>query len=193
MAPRDIAEVEGDAEPNATHSGPWSLASARSRDATMSSASSQLMRCQPGSAAPLGLVRLRGWSSRSAWLTISGAALPFTHSAAPVGCDGSGRRATNAPSVIVASTPHRDTHKAQNVGTCLVTRWRPRPQARLLSAGRIRCCPSRTGAERRPRGSRGSLGYPLAAFGAGIFMAGLASRAASSARGRNGRPRQTDL
>ena len=47
---------------------------------------------------------------------ISGAALPFTHSAFPVGCDGS-RSRVNVPSVTVARGPHRDTHSGQYVDT----------------------------------------------------------------------------
>jgi hypothetical protein len=116
----DIAEVEGEVALNTTDSGPWSRASPRSRSAIVSSASSQVTRRQPGSPAPLGFVRLSGWSSRSGWYTISGAAFPFTHSAWPVGCDGSGCSATNVPSTMVALAPHRDTHNGQNVDTCLV-------------------------------------------------------------------------
>ena len=50
---------------------------------------------------------------------MSGAALPFTQMALPVGCDGSGSSATNVPSVTVARAPQRDTHNGQYVGTGL--------------------------------------------------------------------------
>ena len=80
-----IADVDGEADANTTDSGPDAAAIAVSRAATVSSASSQLIRSHPGSSAPCGAVRRSGCSTRSAWPTISGAALPFTHSAFPVG------------------------------------------------------------------------------------------------------------
>ncbi|CAN5873630.1 hypothetical protein BH20ACT6_BH20ACT6_21600 [soil metagenome] len=116
-----IAEVEGDVALNTTDSEPWSRARARSRAATVSRASSQVMAFQPGSPDPFGAVRLSGCSSRSAWVTSSGAVLPLIHSAWPVGCEGSGCSAVKAPSLIVAFAPHRETHRGQNVGTCSVT------------------------------------------------------------------------
>ena len=67
----------------------------RSLAAAVSSASAHVIRCQPGSPSPFGRVRFRGWSSRSGWRTIPGAALPFTHNACPVGWPGSGSSATN--------------------------------------------------------------------------------------------------
>jgi hypothetical protein len=145
-----IAEVDGEVALNTTDSGPWTRLRARSCAATVSSASSHVMRCQPGSPAPLGFVRMRGCSSRSAWFTISGAALPLTHSAWPVGCDGSGRNATNSPSVIVAFAPHRDTHSGQYVDTCSVA-WFAAiapPSGSHSSESQLR-----TGEINRPRGS----------------------------------------
>ena len=62
-----MAEVEGEAVLNTTLSGPCSAAMRRRLAATVSSASSQLIRCQPGSASPFGRVRFSGWSSRSGW------------------------------------------------------------------------------------------------------------------------------
>src|SRR5918911_4154500 len=79
------AEVDGDADPNTTDSGPDAAAIAVSRAAIVSSASSQPIRAHAGSSAPFGAVRRSGCSTRSAWPTIAGAALPFTHSAPPVG------------------------------------------------------------------------------------------------------------
>src|SRR5215470_15284073 len=113
----DIADVEGEALPNTTASGPDSAAIAVSRDAMVASASSQLRRSQPGSAAPFGAVRRSGYSSRSGCATISGAALPLTQIACPVGWPGSGRSASRRPSSTVAVAPHRDTHSGQNVAT----------------------------------------------------------------------------
>src|SRR5919204_2803579 len=46
------AEVDGDADPNTTDSGPDVSATARSRAATVSRASSQPIRSHPGSSAP---------------------------------------------------------------------------------------------------------------------------------------------
>src|SRR5512132_2460457 len=51
------ADVDGEADPKTTASGPLSPAIRRSLAATVSSASSQLIRSQPGSGDPLGLVR----------------------------------------------------------------------------------------------------------------------------------------
>ena len=130
-----IADVDGEAELKTTDSAPWSRARARSRAATVSSASSQEMRRQPGSAAPLGLVRASGCSRRSAWCTISGAALPLMQRAWPVGCEGSGCSSRSSPSLTVAVAPQRDTHKGQNVETCVVAMRNPHvgaPQAGCL-------------------------------------------------------------
>jgi hypothetical protein len=102
---------------NATDSGPPAAAAAVSFAATVPSASSQPMRSQPGSAASLGVVRRSGCSSRDGCRTISGAALPLTQRARPVGCDGSGSNARKVPSVTSARAPHRDTHNGQYVGT----------------------------------------------------------------------------
>ena len=115
-----IAEVDGDAEANTTDSGPDAAAIALSRAAIVSSASSQVMRSHIGSSAPFGAVRRSGCSTRSAWPTIAGAALPFTHSARPVGWAGSGSSAVKRPSTVTAVAPQRETHSAQNVGvrTC---------------------------------------------------------------------------
>jgi hypothetical protein len=113
-----IADVEGDTELNTTDSGPWSRAKAWSLPVTVSRASSQLMRCQPGSEAPLTRVRFIGCRKRSGCAVISGAALPFTHNAFPVGCDGS-RPSVNVPLATVALAPQRDTHNGQNVGTSI--------------------------------------------------------------------------
>src|SRR5205085_8142412 len=101
-----IAEVEGDTELNTTDSGPWSRASARRRSATVPSASSQLMRCQPASADPFGVVRLIGYRRRSGWAVIAGASLPLRHSTFPVGWDGS-RFRVNVPFDTVARAPQR--------------------------------------------------------------------------------------
>src|SRR3954469_10729823 len=111
-----IADVDGDAAPNTTDSGPDAAAIAVSRAATVSSASSQLIRSHAGSSAPLGAVRRSGYSTRSAWPTIAGAALPFTHNARPVGWAASGSSAVKRPSTVTAIAPQRDTHSAQNVG-----------------------------------------------------------------------------
>src|SRR5215469_16682462 len=113
----DMADVEGEALPNTTASGPDSAAIAVSRDAIVASASSQVRRSQPGSAAPFGAVRRSGYSSRSGCATISGAALPLTQIACPVGWPGNGPSATERPSSTVAVAPHRDTHSGQNVAT----------------------------------------------------------------------------
>src|SRR5512132_3503511 len=51
------AEVDGDADPKTTASAPLSPAIAVSRDAMVSSASSQVISTQPGSAAPLARLR----------------------------------------------------------------------------------------------------------------------------------------
>ena len=67
------ADVDGDADPNTTDSGPVAAAIAVKRAATVSSASSQLICSHPGSSAPFGAVRRSGCGTRSAWLTISGA------------------------------------------------------------------------------------------------------------------------
>jgi hypothetical protein len=111
-----IADVEGDADANTTDSGPDAAAVAVSLAATTSSASSQLIRSHAGSSDPFGAVRRSGCSTRSAWLTIAGAALPFTHSARPVGWAGSGSSAVKCPSTVTAVAPQRDTQSAQNVG-----------------------------------------------------------------------------
>src|SRR5262245_21558102 len=115
----DMADVEGEALPNTTASGPDSTAIAVSRDAMVASASSQLRRSQPGSAEPFGLVRRNGYSNRSGCATISGAALPLTQIACPVGWPGSGRSASRRPSSTVAVAPQRDTHSGQNVATSI--------------------------------------------------------------------------
>ena len=47
-----IAEVDGELQEKTTDSGPCSSASVPSRSATVSSASSQVTRCQPGSLEP---------------------------------------------------------------------------------------------------------------------------------------------
>ena len=111
-----IAEVEGETELNTTDSAPWSRANAWRRSATVASASSQLMRCHPASAATFGLVRFTGCRRRSGCAVMSPAALPFTHSAFPVGCEGS-RRSVNVPFATVARAPQRDTHRGQYVAT----------------------------------------------------------------------------
>lgn len=112
-ARRPDADVDGDATLKTTLSAPCSAFNALSRLAVRSSASSQPIRSHPGSPAPLGRVRLRGWTSRSGWYTSSGAARPFAHSARPVGCPRSGSRATKRPSSTTATDPHRETQSAQ--------------------------------------------------------------------------------
>src|SRR5690242_7350484 len=69
--------------PNATASGPLSAAMRRNAAAVVSSASSQEIRCQPGSGSPLGRVRRRGYSSRSEASTSEGDARPLAQSASP--------------------------------------------------------------------------------------------------------------
>src|SRR5512146_1273472 len=54
------ADVEGDDALKTTLSAPCSAAMRRRLAATRSSASSQVMRCQPGSGSPLGRVRFIG-------------------------------------------------------------------------------------------------------------------------------------
>ena len=107
-----IADVEGETELNTTDSGPWSRASPRSRSATVSSASSQVMHRQPASAEPFGLVRTIGCRRRFGWAVMADASLPLMHSTFPVGCDGSLSR-VKVPSVTVARAPQRDTHNGQ--------------------------------------------------------------------------------
>ncbi len=113
-----IADVDGDAEANTTDSGPWSRARARSRAATVSSASSHVIGCQPGSGSSFGRVRFNGCVNRPGWAVIRGASLPFTHRALPVGWDGS-RLSANVPPVTVARAPQRETHNGQYVGTSI--------------------------------------------------------------------------
>ena len=60
-----IAVVEGEARVKATACGPYRSATRRIAAAVRSSASSQLIRSQPGSASPFGRVRRSGWVSRS--------------------------------------------------------------------------------------------------------------------------------
>ncbi len=97
----------------ATASGPLSAAMRRSAAAVSSSASSQLMRCHPGSGSPFGRVRRRGNSSRSGASTSSGEARPLAQSALPVGCDGSGSSATSRPPSTTASQPQREVQRGQ--------------------------------------------------------------------------------
>ena len=111
------AEVDGEADPNTTASGPLSSAISPSLEAIVSSASSQLICSHPGSGAPLGRVRRSGWSSRSGCSRTRGAALPFTQTARPVGWAGSGPIAVSRPSTTVAVAPQRDTHIGQKVAT----------------------------------------------------------------------------
>jgi hypothetical protein len=56
----DDADVEGEDALNTALSGPYALASWRSREAIRSSTSSQLICCQPGSRSPFGRVRFSG-------------------------------------------------------------------------------------------------------------------------------------
>ena len=60
-----IAVVEGEDWLNATLCGPCAAASRRIAAAVASSASSQEISVQPGSASPFGRVRRKGWVSRS--------------------------------------------------------------------------------------------------------------------------------
>ena len=60
-----IAVVEGEERLKATASGPCCSAIRRMAAAVRSSASSQLIRSQPGSGSPFGRVRRSGWVSRS--------------------------------------------------------------------------------------------------------------------------------
>jgi hypothetical protein len=78
------------------------------------SASSQLMRLQPASVEPFGVVRFIGYRRRSGWAVIAGASFPLMHSTFPVGWDGS-RCSVNVPSDTVARAPQRDTHNGQYV------------------------------------------------------------------------------
>src|SRR5215813_10413767 len=140
----DMADVEGEALPNTTASGPDSAAIAVSRDAMVASASSQLSRSQPGSAAPFGVVWRSGYSSRSGCATISGAALFLTQIACPVGWPGSGRSASRRPSSTVAVAPHRDTHSGQNVATSVANPHPPSHPADSVGPQHI-VAPTRAG------------------------------------------------
>ena len=111
-----IADVDGELELKPTACGPSLALIASSRSAMVSSAWSQVICSQPGSAASLGLVRRSGCSSRPECSMICGAALPFTHSALPVGWEGSGWRLSSLPSSTLARAPHRETHSGQYVG-----------------------------------------------------------------------------
>jgi len=102
--------------PKATASGPLSAAMRDSAGAVSSSASSQEIRCQPGSGSPFGRVRRTGWSSRSDASISAGEARPLAHRALPVGCDGSGSIATRRPSSTTASQPQREAQSGQNAG-----------------------------------------------------------------------------
>src|SRR5215475_12627789 len=141
----DMADVEGEALPNTTASGPDSAAIAVSRDAMVASASSQPRRSQPGSAAPFGVVRRSGYSSRSGCATISGAALPLTQIACPVGWPGSGRSASRRPSSTVAVAPHRDTHSGQNVATSVANLHPPQAIPQVPSGLDPIVAPTRVG------------------------------------------------
>ncbi len=63
--PSETAVPAGVVTAKATASGPSRSASARMRPAVQSSASSHVMRTQPGSGSLRGRVRRIGWSSRS--------------------------------------------------------------------------------------------------------------------------------
>jgi hypothetical protein len=60
-----IAVVEGEDMLKATDAGPCRSATRRIAAAVRSSASSQPIRCQPGSRSPFGRVRRSGWVSLS--------------------------------------------------------------------------------------------------------------------------------
>src|SRR5262245_1720698 len=96
-----------------TASGPERVAMSFNRLPMSSSASSQLTRCQPGSADDLGWVLRSGYKSRSALWTISGAARPFGHSALPVGCVGFGLTSISLPSSITLIEPQRERQNVQ--------------------------------------------------------------------------------
>ena len=55
-----MADVDPETWLNTTLSGPWRSAICRSLVAVTSSASCQLIRCQPGSGSPFGRVRFSG-------------------------------------------------------------------------------------------------------------------------------------
>ena len=105
-------EVDGETELNTTDSGPCWRANDCKRSATMASASSHVMRRQPGSDDPLGFVRIIGCCRRLGCAEIAWASLPLTQSTFPVGCDGS-RFNVNVPSPTVARAPQRETHNGQ--------------------------------------------------------------------------------
>src|SRR5579863_7832758 len=99
--------------PNTTDSAPLSRLTCASVAAISSSASSQLMRFQPGSAAPFGALRRIGYNTRLGLCTSSGAALPFMHIALPVGCVLSGRTFSSVSPRTVLIVPHLDRHNVQ--------------------------------------------------------------------------------
>src|SRR5712692_7998756 len=114
--PSDIAVPAAVVTAKATASGPFRAATFRICSAVQSSASSRLMRTQPGSGSPFGRVRRRGWRSRSGLYTSSGAARPLTHRLLPVGWVGSGSTATSRPSSTTEMQPQRERHSAQKPG-----------------------------------------------------------------------------
>jgi hypothetical protein len=73
----EAALPAGVARPKTTASAPCCARIFSSRDATVSSASSQEISTQPGFGSPFGRVRFIGWRSRSGEWTISGAAYPL--------------------------------------------------------------------------------------------------------------------
>ena len=111
--PSEIGVPLGDVTENATASGPLSRRISSNRPAISASASSHPICTQPGSSAVFGVVRRSGWVSRRGLCTISGAARPFGHNAAPVGCDGSGATESSRSPSTVYSAPQRERHNVQ--------------------------------------------------------------------------------
>lgn len=115
--PSTIGVPLGVVTANATDSGPLSSRISASLPAISSSASSQPTRTQPGSAASLGFVRFSGCSSRFGLATSSGIALPFAHSAPPLGCPSSGSTASRRSRSTTETEPQCDLQSVQYPGT----------------------------------------------------------------------------
>ncbi len=114
--PSTIGVPLGVVTANATASGPLSARIAARRPAISSSAASQLIGTQPGSSASFGFVRRSGRSSRFGLAVSSGIALPFAHSAPPVGCPGSGSTASRRSPSTTETEPQCDLQSVQYPG-----------------------------------------------------------------------------
>ena len=98
-----IGELEWPARVKATASAPYLLFTLFSFSAIVLSASSQLIRCQSGSASPLGLVLRIGYFSRCLLYTSSGPASPLGQTPQAKGCSSSGWTRMNSPSQTEAT------------------------------------------------------------------------------------------